>query len=181
MLDFSSYFLASSSISAVLLGICVSLRNNSFSGLLHPEVSKISVGNGKYKETLKRSGKYSTFAGGFFGINTILGIIAFLLSHSLLSGYPNLLWYGTLFISGLFILGVLFLGRALMFEYLEFSWPFAFELNWPPISFTPPEKDSEDRPDTVPMDEQDSHNDSDPDVESSHNESSTNHDDLGDF
>lgn len=155
MIDFSFFFLSISSISAVLLGICVTLRNNSFSGLLHPNIGEVKVENKDYEEVLKRSGKYSTLSGGFFVVSTVLGTSSFLLSHSYLSGANDSLWNLTLLTSGLFMLGVAFLGWALIFDYVRVEKPIKFEFQWPPISFTPPEQRSEKRPDTEPVDEED--------------------------
>lgn len=154
MIDFSFYFLSAASISAILLGICVSLRNNAFSGLLHPKMADFKVRDEDYGDVLIRSGKYATFSGFFFVASTVWGAGSFLLSHSYLMGMDNYLWYLTVGNTGLFIIGILLLGYALVFDYITIERPIHFDvqLEWPPIRFTPPEQDTE-RPDTEPVDE----------------------------
>lgn len=86
-------------------------------------------------------------AGGFFVISTILGSASHLLAVSALEGSTKTLWALLLADSGLFAAGIIFLGLALLVDYIQIDLSF--------LSVNMPERDGE-RPKTEPVDEEDS-------------------------
>lgn len=60
------FFLSLASVSAVLLGICVTLRNNAFSTVLRHYDERIQLGDKDYEPILNRSAHSAMVAGFFF-------------------------------------------------------------------------------------------------------------------
>lgn len=63
------------SLSAVMAGISIALRNFAFSALIQAGSNVFKLGEKNYNEILKNSAKYSTFAGILFVINTLIGLL----------------------------------------------------------------------------------------------------------
>lgn len=132
MLDPNIFYLSLASVSSVLLGICVTLRNNAFSTILRHYDEEIQLGEKDYEPILRRSAHgamsagilfalaiLSSFAGLFFSPPGSLGIWEFRAAIGTFSG------------------GLLSLVYALFTDHLKWpSWPFR----------TPKKPDRSERP-----------------------------------
>jgi len=77
MTNFPLYFLSLMSVGAVLLGICVSLRNSAHSSLISEDSTQVQVGDQEYERILERSAYRSLLAGIGFLVVTIVSLAGF--------------------------------------------------------------------------------------------------------
>jgi hypothetical protein len=108
------------SLSAVLAGISVALRNFACSALLQPECRTFRVGEKSYDEVLQRSFTLSTCAGIVFIINTIA---AFFFGAATLSSNYNDVTVEFYVLSLIFILGMALFLVCLIVGHLTWNSP----------------------------------------------------------
>lgn len=111
MVGLSTYFLTLASVSAVLAGICVTLRNFSYSTLIDPNSTGLSVGERDYPEILKKSGYWSTWSSILFLGNTGFCLIGLSIDHQAMwevGKTPSLIgiFVGLVFFSGIILMTV---------------------------------------------------------------------------
>lgn len=112
MLPLSSYFLTLASVSAVLAGICVTVRNFSYSIRIDPKSTGLTVGEKDYPEILEKSGWWATIAAIIFLANTLacmVGVAITAQSNIDFGSFPSLLAWG---VGVIFSIGVILLGVA---------------------------------------------------------------------
>lgn len=71
MTSHSVFFLSLASVSAVMLGICVTVRNNAYSTILRHFDEEIQLGNSDYERILRRSGGGAMVAGVCYSLSII--------------------------------------------------------------------------------------------------------------
>lgn len=131
------YFLTVASVSLVLAGICVTLRNFTYSTLIDPRSTGLSIGERDYPEILKKSGWWATIASLVFLSNTAICFVGLGLS----SINPDVVDLGKTPTGIAFITGVLFLAGVVI---LTLATVRGF--------FQTHQPDSEERAPTEPMD-----------------------------
>lgn len=125
------FYLSLASVSAVLLGICVTLRNNAFATILRHFNEEIRLGARDYEVILERSA-YGAMASGFFFALTIILAFGglFMRQGETLGGN----WFRGAMLT--FAIGLLSLIFALFTGHINLEWPFR----------SPSKPDRSDRP-----------------------------------
>lgn len=112
-MDPSFILLSLFATSAALLGICVGMLNFTYSALLNPNLSEISIGDKDYRTILKRTSVFIVIAGMMFWINTIFDLM-------IMWKDLNYLNYSIC----IFSIGTLFIFISLIHDKLGFKWLF---------------------------------------------------------
>lgn len=115
----SLFFLSLASVSAVLLGICVTIRNNAYSTVLRHFDEEIRLGDSDYEQIMRRSAKGALFAGSIYSLailSSFLGVV--------FGGFEK--YYLPIEISSLafFMLGFIPLVYSLLTGHLKMGSPF---------------------------------------------------------
>lgn len=123
MVGLSSYFLTIASVSAVLAGICVTLRNFSYSTLIAPESSGLTVGEKDYPKILRKSAFWATLTSVLYLFNTALCLLGLLMNQQSIIGLgrsPS----GLAVVVGLvFFLGIILLTVATLVGFFQTHQP----------------------------------------------------------
>lgn len=123
MAESSLIFLTFMSISAVLLGISVNLRNASFSSLVSDDVTDVKLGKHDYKTILEKSGQRAQYAGIAFLVNVIVslsGVLYVVIGATTKNDVTAVLYW---FVVGSFLTGNLLLGWSLTTGYIQVPTP----------------------------------------------------------
>lgn len=137
MLDPTIFYLSLASVSSVLLGICVTLRNNAFSTVLRHYDEQIQLGDKDYEPILIRSAHGSMFAGLLFFVaiaSSFLGLF-----HSPTNNFESWQFWGAI---GAFSFGLIILLYALFTGHIK-----------RPLLDSPGKPDRSDRPEVSTEDE----------------------------
>lgn len=123
MADSSLIFLTFMSISAVLLGISVNLRNASFSSLISENAKNVRLGKHDYETILEKSGQRAQYAGILFLLNVIssLGGVLYIVVGTATKNDVTAVLYWIVVAS--FLAGNLLLGWSLTTGYIQVPTP----------------------------------------------------------
>lgn len=110
MADPNLLYLSLASVSSVLLGICVTLRNNAFATILRHYEEEITLGGKDYETILERSAFGAMGAGLFFAGSIASSFFSLFYGQSTLRGPGFKLAIGTFLIGLLILLYSLFAG-----------------------------------------------------------------------
>lgn len=114
------FYLSLSSVAAVLLGICVTLRNNAFATMLRHADEEIRLAGQDYELILERSAFGAMGAGMFFAVTIASAFVGLFYGAS-----ESLDGWAFIFAMLSFSLGLIVLLYALFSGHLERpSWPF---------------------------------------------------------
>ncbi|MFC5136326.1 MULTISPECIES: hypothetical protein [Haloferacaceae] len=141
MTSHSVFFLSLASVSAVMLGICVTVRNNAYSTILRHFDEDIQLGNSDYERILRRSGGGAMAAGVCYSVS-IFGAF----SGVLLEADPMKTNWPVMVTLGFFAIGFLGLLFSLLTGHIKLGNPFRAPKK-------PEEPDRDDRPEIEPRDE----------------------------
>jgi hypothetical protein len=123
MPTYSTFFLTLTSISAVLLSICVSLRNASFSPIVSGDAQGVQLGDHNYETILKKTGQRVQYAGFAFLISVGLALAGTLqigIPPSSPTGITVRLYQGVIIT---FASGILLLAWALTTSFVQLPAP----------------------------------------------------------
>ena len=123
MATYSTFFLTLTSISAVLLSICVSLRNSSFSSLVSEDAKDVRLGDHDYETILENTGQRVQYAGFLFVASTVLSMIG-VIQVRVNNSSPSDLTVGLYWlVIGCFLIGITLLGWSLTTGYVQVPTP----------------------------------------------------------
>jgi hypothetical protein len=123
MATYSVFFLTLTSISAVLLSLCVSLRNAAFSSLVSENAEGVTLGDHDYEKILENAGQRVQYAGfSFLGsaIVSLIGVVWVRVNGSSPSDLTGALY---VIVLAFFVTGILLLGWSLTTGYVQVPTP----------------------------------------------------------